>query len=48
MKPEATSEPFNDWAPGDKTPAWEPVAGGKGWGKPSASGGNPAAARGKS
>ena len=27
---------IDDWAPGDPDPAWQPVAGGKGWGLPSA------------
>ncbi len=30
-----TSPPISDWAPGDQTPAWNPIAGGKGWGQPS-------------
>ena len=29
-----TSPPITDWAPGDPTPAWSPIAGGKGWGQP--------------
>ncbi len=38
---DTTSPPITDWAPGDATPAWEPIAGGKGWGIPN-KGGNPA------
>lgn len=36
-----TSPPISDWAPGDATPPWEPIAGGKGWGIPN-KGGPPA------
>ena len=39
-----TSPPISDWAPGDPTPAWSPIAGGKGWGNPFGSDGSPAAA----
>ena len=39
-----TSPPISDWAPGDPTPAWSPIAGGEGWGNPSGSDGSPAAA----
>ena len=35
---DTTSPPITDWAPGDATPAWSPVAGGKGWGQPNAAG----------
>ena len=35
---DTTSPPITDWAPGDATPAWEPVAGGKGWGIPDSNG----------
>ncbi len=38
-----TSPPIDDWAPGDATPAWTPIAGGKGWGQPGGSGSSPAA-----
>lgn len=38
---DTTSPPIPDWAPGDATPAWEPIAGGKGWGIPN-KGGPPA------
>ena len=34
-----TSPPITDWAPGDPTPAWSPIAGGKGWGQPDSLGG---------
>lgn len=33
-----TSPPITDWAPGDPTPAWSPIAGGKGWGQPNSVG----------
>ena len=33
-----TVQPITDWAPGDPTPPWSPVAGGKGFGNPSSSG----------
>jgi len=41
-----TSPPITDWAPGDPTPAWSPIAGGKGWGQPDSlgSGSSPALA----
>ena len=29
------SPPISDWAPGQPDPAWSPLAGGVGWGKPS-------------
>ena len=35
---DTTSPPITDWAPGDATPAWSPVAGGKGWGQPNSAG----------
>ena len=31
---ETTSPPITDWSPSDPEPIWCPVAGGKGWGKP--------------
>ena len=41
-----TSPPINDWVKGEE-PDWEPVAGGKGWGKPSG-GGSPGVGAGAS
>lgn len=35
---ETTAPAISDWAPGDPTPAWQPIAGGKGWGMPNSSG----------
>ena len=35
---DTTSPPISDWAPGDATPAWSPIAGGKGWGQPNSAG----------
>lgn len=35
---DTTSPPISDWAPGDATPAWQPIAGGKGWGVPNSNG----------
>ena len=31
---ETTSPPITDWSPSDPEPIWCPIAGGKGWGKP--------------
>ena len=38
QRDDTTSPPISDWAPGDATPAWSPVAGGKGWGQPNSAG----------
>ncbi len=38
QRDDTTSPPIGDWAPGDPTPAWQPVAGGKGFGIPGGSG----------